>query len=297
MIKQLAIVSFTVLYLLGCMQNGARDEAKPGRIISLSPNITETIFALGAQDLLIGVSDFCNYPPQTRQKTRVGGLLNPNLERIIALQPDLLLATPASKNLAIQLSQRGIRCVLLSNIRLQDIFTTIDSIGILCGISARADSLINAIKDSLFLYRQRASNVKADAPKALFILHRDPGTTRNISVIGSQTFTNDLWHLLGGRNAFERAGLQYAQLNDESLFTINPDLIIEFKFNQQWDEEKRRRNKKEWRSLQQLKAVQRGQIYVIDGNYSLIPGPRVVRLLRDYYRIMKQYRETGKSNE
>ncbi len=292
--KRIVSVSLLLVFWISCEQHDVPQKANTWRIISLSPNITETIYAIGAQDVLVGVSDYCNYPPQARKKIRIGGLLNPNLERIISLRPNLFLATPASGNLAARLSQRGIRCVLLSNERLQDIFTTIDSIGTLCKMSRQADSLINVINDSLAFFRQRVKNLEIGSPAALFVLHRDPGTTRNIAVIGSETFTDDLWRMLGGRNAFSQNKLKYAQINTESLLSINPDLIIEFKFNRQWDEEKKRLNKKEWKNLRRLKAVQEGQIYVIDGDYSLIPGPRIVHLMRDYYRIMEQYQKSKK---
>ncbi len=281
------VIIFTVLW--SCGQNADKNDSTVRRVISLSPNITETIYALGAENFLVGVSDFCNYPPRARQKTRVGGLINPNLERIIALKPDLLLATPASEDLAAQLAQRNIRAVLLPNDRLQDIFATIDTLGRLFDLSRRAEKLTKTIRDSLEIFRRLAQQLPHASPEALFVLHRDPGTTRNISVIGGNTFTDDLWRMLGGRNAFESAGLKYGQLNSESLLTMNPDLIIEFKFNQKWDEQRRRNNKKEWQNLKQLKAVKEGHIYVIDGNYSLIPGPRVTLLIRDYYQILRDY--------
>ena len=291
MIKQILTVSILYIFLIGCAQPDTSKEERVKRVISLSPNITEIVYALNAQDLLVGVSDYCNYPPQAQQKTRVGGLLNPNIERIISLQPDLLLGTPANGKIADLLTARGIRTVLLPNDRLRDIFNTIDSVAVLCDVVQKGDSLIAAIKDTLDFYRRLTRQAAVDSPRALFVLHRDPGTTRNISVIGTGTFTDDLWRLLGGRNAFESSGLKYAQLNNESLLTMDPDLIIEFKFNRQYDKRQRRRNRAEWQTMERLKAVKRGQIYVIDGNYSLIPGPRVIRLVRDYYRILKRYQK------
>ena len=289
MIKQILILSILFVFWIGCKQQDTNREEKAGRIVSLSPNITETIYALAAQDLLVGVSDFCNYPAEVRQKTRVGGLLNPNIERIISLEPDLLLGTPANAKTADLFKGKGIRTVLLANDRLRDVFLTIDSVSVLCNVTQKGDSLIGAIKDSLEFYRRLTQQAAVDSPRTLFVLHRDPGTTRNISVIGPGTFTDDLWNLLGGKNAFESSGLKYAQLNNESLLTIDPDLIIEFKFNQRYGQTQRRRNRAEWQALNRLKAVKQGQIYVIDGNYSLIPGPRVTRLARDYYRIMRRY--------
>jgi len=288
-LKRLGLTLLFTFLLAGCGEKPRQTEGGPLRIVSLSPNITETIFALGLDKQLVGISDFCNYPPQTSQKVRVGGLLNPNMERIIALQPDMLLATPASSKLAGQLKQRGIRTVLLANDRLRDIFITIDSVAALCRVPSKGDSLIRVIKDSLNYYRSQAMHTEVDSPSALFVLQRDPGTTRNISVIGIGTFTDDLWRELGGRNAFEASGLKYAQLNAESLLLMDPDLIIEFKFNQKLDEEQRRQNRREWQTLARLKAVQKGRIYVIDGDYSLIPGPRVTRLMRAYSRILRQY--------
>ncbi len=283
----LPVTFFFLITVLSCNTAQKAENQTTVRIVSLSPNITEIIYALGQEDKLIAVSDFCNYPPQARKKERIGGLLNPNLEKMAALNADLFIGTPAHLEISKKLEHLHLRSVILPNDRLQDIFTAIDSIGILLNCRQAADSLVHSIKDSLSFYKKKSVRT-ARRRSALLVIGREPGTTRKIMVAGPNTFLNEIWKLNGGRNAFPALSAKYTQISLEALLKNNPDLIIEFKFKEKWDDKKNRINQLEWNTLRQLTAVRNRQIYVLNGDYTLIPGPRIYLLARDYYKIFRQ---------
>ena len=275
--------------LFGCQTGSKKPAHAVQRVISLSPHITEVIYALGQQDKLAAVTDFCKYPPQAARKPKIGGLLNPNLERIITLRPDLLIGTPAHEELRQKLKAEGLPCLLIPNDRLSDVFTTIDTIGAVLNCRNRARQLVRQIKDSLNAYARLSAGKISEPIRAMLVIGRDAPELKNITVAGSETFLSEVWQLVGGQNAFADLPVKYATVNPEAIQTHNPDCIIEFKFGQKWDEKKDRENRKQWSKFAMLSAVQKKRIFVFTGDYTLIPGPRIFKLARDYSRIVKRF--------
>lgn len=287
--KQLLHLFFLILLIAACQTSPDNNQSHDiERVISFSPHITEIIFALGAEDKLVGISDFCTYPPETDQIERIGGLLNPNLEKLLGLKADLLIGTPAHNDLSLKLAKQGLHTVLLPNDKFEDIFSAIDSIGILLNKTDQAQNLQRAIRDSLAFYLAQTSQLK-QMPKALLSIGREPGTTRKITASGNETFIAEMWLKAGAQNVFADLPAKYAQISHEALLTLDPDLIIEFKFKEKWNSEKNIANKKEWSGLHNLKAVRNGQVYVLNGDYTLIPGPRIYLLARDYMKTIQEY--------
>ncbi len=278
-----------IIILGGCQTQPARNFSQPKfrRIISLSPHMTEILYALGQEKRLVGVTDYCQYPPQAKAKEHIGGFLNPNLEKIIALHPDLLLGVPANADLARKLAAENLPVVMLPNDQLKDIFFTIDSLGRLLGCASRAHQLHQSIRDSLLFYQRKAQALNHGVLRAMLVIGRDPGTTTHLTVVGPHTFIDSLWNFMGGVNVFSDLPAKYAQVNRENVLLKQPQLIIEFKFNQPWDAQKDSLNKKEWQNLGHIPAVQMGNIFVLTGNYTLIPGPRVYLLAKDFYRVIR----------
>jgi len=290
--KKITALALTLLLLAGlgsaCRKAPEANGAKAERVISLSPHITEILYALGQQDKLVAVSDFCNYPREAQKKEKIGGLLNPNLEKMVYLQPDLIIGTPAHKELARQLQSYRIRSLLLANDRLSDIFSTIDTLGVVLDCRSRADSLHRLISDSLNYYRRAGRNSVSFRPCAMLVIGREAPLLKNITVAGGHTFLSEIWELLGGKNCFTDLPAKYTQINAEAIQQKNPDCIIEFKFNKPWNAQKQKDNLRQWQALDHLKTAKDGNVFVVTGNYSLIPGPRVYLLARDFLKIMKR---------
>ncbi len=290
--SSLFLVVVLVLMLLGagCNQQPAPAQQKTQvkRIISLSPHVTEILYVLGQQDKLVGVTDYCSYPPQAAKKPHIGGLLNPNIERIILLKPDVLIGVPAHQSLAEKLKKQGLTTVLLPNDQLTDVFFTIDSLGRLLNCRKQAKALIRSLKDSLNHYQRLAHSLTPENRCAALVIGREPGTVRHITIVGPHTFLDSVWTLVGGKNVFDDLPVGYTQVGQEALLTKQPDIIIELRINEQWDSQKELQNFKEWQPLSEVRAVQKRNIFVLTGNYTLIPGPRLYLLAKDFYHILRQ---------
>ncbi len=291
MIRFVAYLILAAGLLIGCQSDQKRSAGQVERVISLSPHITETIYALGMQEKLVAVTDFCRYPPEAAKKTKIGGLLNPNLERILTLKPDLLIGTPAHLELKTKLGSQGMAFLLIPNDRVWDVFKTIDTLGAVLNCARQALALKRQIKDSLHFYAAQARKSMKHPLRAMLVIGRDAPELKNITVAGPATFLSEVWEMAGGKNAFDDLPARYATVNPEAIQTHNPDCIIEFKFRQKWDENKDWENQRQWEKLSTLKAVKSKKIFVLTGDYTLIPGPRIFRLARDFSRIITRFNQ------
>jgi iron complex transport system substrate-binding protein len=283
---------YLVLLLLFFYCSAEKQQAnKEIRIVSLAPNITEIIYALKLEDRLVAVSDYCTYPPQVIKKEKVGGLFNPNLEKITSLKPTLVLATKSNQQLKEKISRPGIKVVLLPEKSVSDLYFSIDSIAILNGVQNRAKALISSIQDSLKKYTVKDTQ---NRPTAILVLGRDPGTTNNIGLCGPGAFINELWQDCGGLNAFPDMPGSFSQVNREDVLQRNPNIIIEFKTSKGWTDDKLQENKREWHDLQ-IDAVKNGNIFVVQGVGFLVPGPRIYLLAKEYFNILGIYRSSEPS--
>ena len=276
-------------FLISCSSYENQSSQKVQRVISLAPNITEIIYALNQQSKLAAVTDYCNYPPEAKSKGTIGALLNPNLEKIISLKPDLLIGTSAHNELAIKLESKDLKTILLPINTVNEILMSIDSIGTLLDCSDRAEQLVQSINDSIYYYRIDPNSQSKQPPRTMLVLGREPGTTRNIGIIGSHNYMDSLWVLAGGINLFSDLATKFAQVSRENIIDRNPDIIIEFKIDAEWNEKKNRVNLQEWNDLNLLKAVTEKQVYVIPDESAFIPGPRIYLLAKSYSKIYQNY--------
>ncbi|MGE4286805.1 MAG: ABC transporter substrate-binding protein [Phycisphaerae bacterium] len=213
----LLLISLIGLLCVSCKQKTPAtqtDEQK--QIVSLSPNITETLFAIGADDLLVGVTSYCDYPVQAKEIECIGSIMEPDIEKIISLSPSLVITTGTGlqKTFESRLSTLGIRCESVEVNRLEDVFTSIETLGNLTGRSERAAELSKAIASGLF---QRP---KAKAGRIMAVIQREP-----LIAAGKDTCIDSLIRIAGGENACPESG--YPVINAESLILMAPDIIIE----------------------------------------------------------------------
>jgi len=274
-----------VLYFFACTNKRTQSASAGQRIISLAPSITEIVYALDLDDRLVAVTDFCTYPPQVRDKEKVGGLLNPNLEKITSLRPTLILATRSNQQLREKITNPEIQVVLLPEKTVADLYISIDSIAVLNGVQSRARSLISSIRDSLEKYQLKQAQ---DRPRAILVLGRDMGSSNNVGISGPGAFINELWEEAGGLNAFPDMPGAFSQVNREDLLRRNPNIIIEFKTLESWSDSLLAADRKEWQDLK-IDAVKSGNIFVINGISFLVPGPRIYLLAREYHKILQKY--------
>lgn len=237
------------------------------KIVSLSPSITDLIVDLRYGDSLLGVTDYCEVPDSLKIK-RVGGWVNPNLEVIASLKPDLLLVTDAQfKLIGDKLKRLNIPIEILPSQSIEDIIFSIEKLGDILNVERRADSLRRFLEDTLMAVKKLTQNLKR--PGVIIVGGRAPGTLRNIYVAGSKTFLSELIDITGGRNLADSLGRGYFILSKETLFKLNPDIIIDLTGD----------DLKPYEKLKGVKAVESKRIYSVNANILAHPSTKIVRAL------------------
>ena len=278
------------LILIGCSKQDENHSSARLRIISLSPHITEILFTLNAGENVIAVTDFCRFPKEALSREKIGGLLNPNIERIVALRPSHIFGVPAHVDLAAALQRFDLEIMMYPNETIADVLRSIELIGSEIGKQSEATGYIASFNDTL---KALTSTTKSDSIFAMLVIGREQGSLRNIMVAGKETFISELWNLLGGLNLYHDLPNRYNNISIESILTRDPDVIIELTTQDPAGVE-RLDTHNSWTKLKSVAAVENGHIFKISGNYTMIPGPRMTHLARDFAQIIKQVQSKKK---
>jgi iron complex transport system substrate-binding protein len=253
----------------------------PERIVSLSPTNTEILFALGLGDRVVGVTDYCNYPPEALNKTKVGGITNVNVEQVAALNPDIVLAASLTKKeTAEKLDSMGYPVFVNDPRNVSDIEKSIMNVGRACGAEDNATRLCGEINASIKAITDKTSRLnESQKPKVLMLLD-----TYDFYVAGSNCYGDDLIKIAGGQNVAYRLE-DYKAMSKEAVIDADPDIII-MPVDQysQADFEKLRNGTEDW--MRQLSAVRNGKVYAIASDPIFRPGPRVVDAAQDMAKII-----------
>jgi cobalamin transport system substrate-binding protein len=252
----------------------ARAQGGPRRIVSLVPATTEMLFAMGAGDRVAGVSDYDRFPPEVEKIARVGGLLDPNLERILALRPDLVVVYETQTDLKRQLDRAGIPVYDYVHRGLPDITETIRTIGRRVGLPAAADAEAGRIERQLAETRARVAGRKR--PKTLLVFGRDPGALRHIDASGGYGFLHDLLELAGGDDALADLKRQSVQMSTEMVLARAPEVILELRYGTSPPGNRAEAERRVWNALPSVPAVKNGRVYLLTGDEFVVPGPRIV---------------------
>jgi iron complex transport system substrate-binding protein len=196
--------------------------AAPMRIVSLAPSVTETLFALGAGPEVVGVSQYCDYPPQVRDLPRVGSFLTPNLEAIIALRPTLVVGLELSSDVRQirALNSMGYPVLLVSDDSLQQIETSIERVGARTNREDQARRLVAQIKSQIGAVQERLANVKP--LRALMLVGHQP-----IVAVGSGTYLDELMRIARADNIAAASGEQWPHLSMEFIIAMRPEVILD----------------------------------------------------------------------
>jgi iron complex transport system substrate-binding protein len=256
-------------------------EGGPQRIVSLAPSNTEIVYALGLADRLVAVTDYDDYPPEVKQKPTIGGFSTPNIEVVVAMNPDLILATSIHKDKVIpQLEARGLTIVGLNPKTVDEVMASITMVGRVTGKQKEAASLITGMQQRLKTVTAKTEGLKAEQrPGTFYVLWHNP-----LMTAGAGTLQNELIKMAGGANI--AAGLtNYADISLEAVLAANPDIIIagdSMGKNQgqifavvSTDER-----------LAETAARRSGRVYSIDANVVSRPGPRIVDGLEQFARFI-----------
>jgi iron complex transport system substrate-binding protein len=260
----------------------------PQRIVALAPSLTETLFALGLGPRVVGVGDFSGFPPEARAKPHLGGLFNPNLERIVALHPDLAVLLPSERDLADKLGRMGIASLVVRNENLADVEHGFTAIAERCAVAATGRRLAAEFRRDL-APRPRPQG-PARPQKVVLSVGRQAGHLTDLLVAGPGTFYDELLTRLGAVNAFADAPVRYPQVALEEVLTRAPDVILEIREDQPSPEVARQLTT-DWWGLPRLQAASRAKVFVLSGDYVVVPGPRLPRLYRQMGAALEAGRE------
>ena len=267
-----------ILLALICVSYDGSAADYPRRIVSMSPAITETLYELNLGDRVVGVTDYCNFPEAAKKKTRTGGYLNPNYEAIYALSPDLVIM-PADygDNVKNTFDNAKIKYEVVDMLSVDGILNSIRKIGKISGKGAEAASLCHRLRSEMDSLRKLAK--KTQSKHIMIVVGREKGSLNNLYVAGKGTFYDQLLSILGCENVYKEPGAKYPAISVEGIMRLDPDVIIEVLPD--CAEQDKPNVISEWKILKDVKAVKNDRVYVLNGDYIAIPGPRFTLILRD----------------
>ena len=246
----------------------------PSRIVSLVPAVTEMLFAIGAGPQVAGVSSFDTEPPEVASRTRVGGLLDPDLERIIALRPDLVVVYATQTDLVRQLERVGVPLYRYEHAGLADVLGTMRAIGGRVGHGREAEAAAARIEARLAAIEQRVAG--RPRPRTLVVFGRDRLALRNVFASGGVGFIDDMVAAAGGTNVFEDVRRQSLQATSELVIARAPEVILELRGEfgtiGPGDID---RERQVWNALPSVPAVKTGRVYILVDSSVVVPGPRI----------------------
>ena len=262
----------------------AQAAPRPERSVSLSPAVTEMIYAMGDGSRVAAVSSYDHFPADVDRLPRVGGLLDPSVERILAIKPDLVIVYATQKELIERLDRAAIPYFSYQHRALADIMTTIRAVGARIGSAARGEAVAAEMDRSLAAIRARTADLPH--PATLLVFERDPGSLRNVYASGGYGFLHDMLEIAGGRNVFGGMKQQAVQASTEMLLTGKPDVIVELRYGDSLKSADVARELRAWDALASIPAVRAHRVSVLTGDEFVIPGPRVVEATLKLARVI-----------
>ena len=253
----------------------------PQRIISLAPANTEILFALGLGDKVVGDTDYCNYPAEAQNVSKVGGFSTPTIEKIVALEPYVVFAAPIHEDTVIpQLENLGIKVIALAPTTINETYDAIELVGNVTGVQKAADTLVKNMKARINAVTSLVANLSdKEKPNVFYIVWHDP-----LMSAGGDTLQSQIIELTGGKNIFVNSS-GYPPVSLETVLDRNPDIIIastgmgsgvDAPLNWALNESR----------LQVTNASKEGKIFSINTDLTGRFGPRIVDAVEEMFRLI-----------
>jgi iron complex transport system substrate-binding protein len=275
------VIALVALVFCVALPVGSQTPAVAARIVSTSPSITETLFALGLGGRVVGVSTFCRFPPEVVRLPKVGTFLKPDAETIASLKPDLVFVSAGPNAVAAQLGVLGLRASVVDVSSLPTVFSAIRRIATESGIPRRGDELVASIRADL----DRIERAVARRPprKVLIIVGRRTGTLTDIVAVGPTSYLSDIATIAGGTNVLSTVAVEYPRVSMESIIALAPDVIVDVgEMGESPADSARRQQTTErlWKAQTLVKAVREHAVHAINDDAFVVPGPRIVDVAR-----------------
>jgi iron complex transport system substrate-binding protein len=249
----------------------------PARVVSLAPSVTESLFAIGLDQEIVGVTEYCDYPPQARTRPKVG-YARPNIEAIVALQPDLVLAPREFMRADVlgKLEQLKIPVYIVEARTIEDVPSNILTLGRMFERAPAANQVAARIRERIASVKQKTAALPR--LRLLYVLNSQPLIT-----VGPGSFIHHLIELAGGTNVAARAAVPYPRLNMEEVLKEDPQVIV---FPVGSAEGISEADRQLWQRWSMLSAVKQGRLHTIPSDLLNRPGPRIVDGLDRLVRIV-----------
>jgi iron complex transport system substrate-binding protein len=259
----------------------------PQRIVSTAPSITELLYALGLGDRVVGVDRFSRYPPEAQRKAKVGDYVNPNLETIASLRPDLVIIPTNPVKLAERLAVLRLKVLEIDQDTIAKLYESFRMVGQATGATAQAAQLAATVRGQLEAVRMRAAPLKKT--RMMFVVGRTPNRLDGLIVVGQASYLNEIIALAGGDNVFRDAVAPYPGVSLEEVLARNPDVIIDM--GDMADtvgvtEEHKREVTSLWERLSSVAAVKQHRVYAVASDIYVEPGPRVVDAAKAFLEML-----------
>ena len=270
--------------------------ASPKRIISMTPVGTEILFALGQGDNIIGVTNFCDYPPEANKKPKMGDFAALNFESLMAMKTDLLLLQDMHMQFTPQLDRLKIPYIVMKQNTIDEICDSITRLGKICLAQDKAQKLVSGILADVKMVTSKVKGL--DKPKVLLCVSRELSEKQinTFYVAGNNNFYGEMIALAGGENAVTEKKISYPQVSLEGLMTINPNVIIDLVGDKTFYHSKDKIDvdtifnekylKGQWQRSAKVDAVNKGRIYIMQGTVYLRPGARSGMILKAFAKAI-----------
>jgi iron complex transport system substrate-binding protein len=259
---------------------------EPRRIVSTSPSITEMLYALGLGDRVVGVTTYCHYPPEAARKPKIGNYLQPNLETILALRPDLVVAEISGVRHAEHLSALKLNVLEVDDATIAGIYDSIRRIGVAAGAQAAAGALTLRLRGSLDEIKQRTARLAP--PRVMFVVGRAPGSLAELVVAGKSSYLDEVMAIAGGANVFRDTLAPYPKVTLEEVLARNPEVVVDMGEMAETTgvaESDKRAVVALWKRFPTLAAVKQRRVFAVAADIFVVPGPRVVDAARAFAKM------------
>jgi iron complex transport system substrate-binding protein len=251
--------------------------ARPARVVSLAPSLTEIAYAVGAGDRLVGVTEHCDFPPEASRKPRVGGIYTLNLEAILSLKPDLILATTeANRDEHIRALERlGLAVYVVHTVDVPSVLDSIGRVGRLLGEAPEAERVVARLRRETETVARAV--VGAPRPRVLYVVWGSP-----LIVPGRDTLITDLIRRAGGESVSGQERSEFPRFSVEEALARQPERIVLASHGHGTVEDHLRL----WPQIRLFPAAREGRVGVVDGDLTHRSGPRVAEALRALARLI-----------
>jgi len=278
------MVSLFLLTFLITLTSFHSTAATPERILSITPAGTEILYELGLGERVVGVTKYCNWPPEARTKPNLGDMMHVNLEAVIGTKPDIVVVSNMNLQMGERIESLGYRTVTVNQDNFEEICNSMLRVGRECGIEETAKRRIAELRK---LVREKTVS-SGKTPSSVLVVVERAEDLRKICVAGRAAFYDDLLVRAGAVNAYDR-DVAYAYISREGLLRIDPDAIIEL-IGEHGMHAQTDYITSQWEAISDLRAARSGRISVIKGDFTLRAGPRYPQILEAFINAIRDGR-------